>query len=71
MYGSDFPVSPNLKEVIDFLKYEEVSDEMKKLGFNDWTYEMRAKILGLNAAKVIDIKNKKIEEIKKSLKKEI
>lgn len=69
MYGSDFPVSPNLKEVIDFLKYEEVSDEMKKLGFSDWTYEMRAKVLGLNAAKVLGIKNKKIEEIKKSLKK--
>lgn len=67
MYGSDFPATPNLKEVIDFLKYEEVSSELKNLGFKDWTYEMRAKVLGLNAANILNIKNEKIEKIKKTL----
>lgn len=63
MYGSDFPASPNQKEVIDFIKFEKVPRVLKRLGFSKWTYEMRAKILGLNAANLLGIKNEKIERI--------
>lgn len=64
MYGSDFPASPNQKEVIDFLKNEEVPEMLRKLGFAEWTYEMRAKVLGVNAASLLGISNSKIDSIK-------
>ena len=63
LYGSDFPASPNQKEVIDFLKYERVPLTMRRMGFHKWSHEMRAKVLGLNAAKVLGISNEKIEKL--------
>jgi predicted TIM-barrel fold metal-dependent hydrolase len=68
MYGSDFPASPNQKEVIDFLKFEKVPWLLRMSGFPQWSYEMRAKILGLNAASLLGVKNEKIERIKAKFK---
>lgn len=69
LYGSDFPASPNQKEVVSFLKSEKVPRVLRKLGFSEWTPEMRAKVLGLNAANVLGISNDKIERVKAQFKK--
>ncbi len=64
LYGSDFPASPNQKEVIHFLKYKKVPHILRKAGFPDWTYEMRAKVLGLNAAELLGITNEKLGRVR-------
>ena len=69
LYGSDYPATPNLKEVINFLKSANVPILLRLSGVKNWTYEMRAKVLGLNAAKVLNLTNEKIERIKKRLEK--
>lgn len=71
LYGSDFPASPNMKEVIHFLKYEKVPVVLRLMGFPEWTYEMRAKVLGLNAAKVLGLKNPTIEKLEKRFSKKV
>lgn len=63
LYGSDYPATPNNKEVIDFLKYGNIPLVLRLSGMKNWTDEMRARVLGINAAKVLGLSNEKIKSI--------
>jgi predicted TIM-barrel fold metal-dependent hydrolase len=71
LYGSDYPATPNLKEVINFLKYDHMPLMLQFSGVKDWTYEMRAQVLGLNAAGILDYKNEHLMQLRNRFKKEV
>lgn len=56
MWGSDYPASPNVAEVLHFLREEHPAQQMLDLGLHDLTDEERAMILGRTAAKVMKLK---------------
>lgn len=60
LYGSDYPATPNNKEVITFLKYSRMPLILRLSGVKDWTWEMRAKVLGLNAGRVLHLEHPKL-----------
>lgn len=69
MYGSDYPATPNNKEVIDFIKFSKMPLALRLSGVQNWSYEWRAKVLGLNVARVLKINNPKLTAITGRLQK--
>jgi predicted TIM-barrel fold metal-dependent hydrolase len=60
MWGSDYPASPNVAEVLHFLREEHPSNAMLEIGIHDLTDEERAMILGGTAAKVMKLESHKL-----------
>lgn len=60
MWGSDYPASPNVAEVLHFLRDEHPSQMMLDLGLRDLTDEERAMILGGTAAKALKRQTEKL-----------
>jgi predicted TIM-barrel fold metal-dependent hydrolase len=66
LYGSDYPATPNNKEVIEFLKYSGMPVLLRCSGVKDWNWEMRAKVLGLNAARLLKLNSPRLAQINAS-----
>jgi predicted TIM-barrel fold metal-dependent hydrolase len=60
MWGSDYPASPNVAEVLHFLREEHPSKPMRDLGLHDLTDEERAMILGGTAVKAMKLESMKL-----------
>jgi hypothetical protein len=63
LYGSDYPATPNNKEVIEFLKHSRIPLLLRLSGVKDWNWQMRAKVLGLNAAGILHIEHPKLTRL--------
>lgn len=60
MWGSDYPASPNVAEVLDFLRHEHPTKAMLDLGLRDLTGEERQMVLGGTAARVLGLRTEKL-----------